>query len=386
MSEIYNYWFLKDLEDSGVDLDSFIVENKLLCEKLNKKYIEVELLKSVWDYAPCTISCVGSDLKYKRVNPELLNIIGLSEEKLIGTRLGSASNDDKFSKWIMNFFEKGLDTDSIHIETCINNQNKSFYSIAKRVDDDALIIGMDITELKEMQHNSIFNEKMLSLGEMSASIIHEINNPLTSIGLNLDLLKMFVEMDSVDKEKIKKNIVQMENMHSLIMRIIKSLKNFSRRGEQISNENINLNEVVDESLLIIGGKIKKNKVKVINNIKSDVFARFNKTEMYQIITNLLNNSVDAIKNLEDRWIILDCFEKDEGKLSIEIKDSGKGIPKEIGENIFNKFYSTKKLGEGTGLGLHIVKELMIKHGGDIVLCREHDNTTFRLTMLGGSNE
>ena len=384
MLKKYNQLFIDDIKSSGEDFDKFIENNKLIADILNKRYEDFDVLSGVWDYAPCTISCVGSDLHYKKVNPELLKIIGLKETDLVGTKLGSSSNDDKFFVWIRDFFEKNLDIDTIHIETMIKNENKSFYSIAKRTGDSALIIGMDVTELKEMQHNTIFNEKMLSLGEMSASIIHEINNPLTSIGLSIEMLKMLLSGDKIDVNQIESNIGQIEKMSELISRIIKSLKNFSRRGEQLEDEEFSLKEVVEESSLILGGKLKKHGVKIDNLVPEDISIKFNKTEIYQIITNIMNNSVDAIMDLEEKWINIGIQELKEDGIVIYIKDSGKGIPESVSRNIFNKFYSTKKIGEGTGLGLHIVKDLMEKNGGDIYLDKKAVNTTFVLKFEGGS--
>ncbi|MBY0412878.1 MAG: GHKL domain-containing protein, partial [Bdellovibrionales bacterium] len=99
----------------------------------------------------------------------------------------------------------------------------------------------------------------------------------------------------------------------------------------------------------------------------------------QVLINLLNNSYDAISNLQDKWIEIKGFKK-EGLVYIQITDSGVGIVKEVADKIMNPFFTTKEVGKGTGLGLSISSEIMKSHGGSLKYMTDFTNTTFLLTL------
>ena len=100
-------------------------------------------------------------------------------------------------------------------------------------------------------------------------------------------------------------------------------------------------------------------------------------EIEQILINLINNSIDAIKQLPKKWINISLIEKNEN-LVLTIADSGDGIPISIQDRIFDPFYTTKKIGEGTGLGLSIVKGMLEDHDASITLDNDSINTCFIL--------
>ena len=230
-----------------------------------------------------------------------------------------------------------------------------------------------LNELKETQLQLINSEKMASLGQLIASVAHEINTPLASISANNeilskltnsikekiepDLLETFEDINNIDKEAIKR-----------ITNLVQSLKRFVRLDETVK-QTANINKELDLTLEILRHKTKKGIqiVKKYGNIKEiDCYPNM----LNQVFLNILMNSIQSIEkekteNPEQNGeIIISTKEKDDF-LEIKITDNGFGIKEADKKKIFTAGFTTKKVGEGTGLGLAICKKIIEKHEGKI---------------------
>ena len=226
-----------------------------------------------------------------------------------------------------------------------------------------------IKELKETQLQLINSEKMASLGQLVASVAHEINTPLGAINANNEMmdkifekynehsLDMLKEINSVDKEAIKR-----------ITTIVQSLKRFVRLDETTLQE-ADINQELDLTLDLIHHKIKKG-----FNIEKD-YGALSLVNCYpnmlnQVFLNVLMNSIHSIEDIKAKnsnYIgeIKIKTEILEDYLYVSILDNGKGIKDCEKEKIFNAGYTTKDKGKGTGLGLAICKKIIEKHNGEI---------------------
>ena len=227
--------------------------------------------------------------------------------------------------------------------------------------------------------------KLVSMGEMSAGVAHELNSPLTAIVGNSQLLLRETKPDDPQYQLIK-------DIHSSglrCQRIIKNLLTFSRQDE-FTFDDVNLNEVVDSSLALAAYQIEKSNIKLIVEKSADIpplSGSANSIE--QILVNLLLNAKDAVEsklresgNGSKGEIKIATRIHPEGKLAIvDISDNGSGIEEEHIPQIFNPFYTTKKSGKGTGLGLSVSLGIAQAHGGFIDLETElGKGSTFSLIL------
>ncbi|MBY0316551.1 MAG: GHKL domain-containing protein, partial [Bdellovibrionales bacterium] len=258
------------------------------------------------------------------------------------------------------------------------------------VDDENAVIGVvtsfaDITSLRKAQkdlevHNALlFNaSKLSSLGEMAAGIAHEINNPLAIVALRTEELNANLQQDTVDKShllKISKNII---DAVFRISRIIKSLKTFSRDNSAEPMQWHLFETILDDVKNILAQKIHLESIElhIAEELRRGaLFCR--NTQLSQVLLNLIVNSCDAIKHREEKWIKIHC-EMDEEHFYINVDDSGDAIPAETVEKIFEPFFTTKSVGEGTGLGLHIVRSLLQHNKATISYMRVENATRFRI--------
>jgi signal transduction histidine kinase len=225
----------------------------------------------------------------------------------------------------------------------------------------------------ENKNQHLFNsEKLASLGTLSAGIAHEINTPLTVIQGTTQQLKREIG----DTEKLDKILKMVER----ISQIVKSLKAYNRNESNLPLNEINLKEIIEECFILhksdLNGFHIKFETKCPEMIK--VFSR--ESDLIQVFINLISNSIHAIKNQsENKWIHINATEI-ENLVVIEFSDSGSGISPTHQTKIFDPFYTSKKVGEGTGLGLYITRSLLDTMNGKIEYLPNTNHTTFKISL------
>jgi signal transduction histidine kinase len=209
------------------------------------------------------------------------------------------------------------------------------------------------------------SDKLLKFGQVSAGISHELNNYLSIIGINLEVLKFKYAKDNEDMTKrlflIKKNINAIEETVSSLRYLHHPDFYKSLQGESLEEIFEPINEKY--SKIVDFDSIPNLKIKA------------NKVLIRKVLINLLNNSLQAIAELEDQWVKV-SFEVNGLDLKIIVTDSGKGIPKENQEKIFESFFTTKDVKKGSGIGLDLSRTIMGKHQGTLHLNKKSPNTQF----------
>jgi PAS domain S-box-containing protein len=237
----------------------------------------------------------------------------------------------------------------------------------------------DITKIKESQAQLVQKARLASVGELAAGIAHEINNPLAIISGTATQLKKAIDKDPIDKEKIQKLAANINSTIERIAQIVKGLLKFARDGENDPLEPISVNDVLEDVVTLAKERIKNKSIDLKIEVPQVLSVKANATYLAQIIVNLLNNSVDAVEGLSEKWISIKA-ETQTQTVTIFFSDSGSGISPEIGLKIFEPFFTTKQVGQGTGMGLSISKGLIEKMGGSIELLKSEKNTTFKISL------
>jgi len=214
-----------------------------------------------------------------------------------------------------------------------------------------------LKELKDTQLQLINSEKMASLGQLVASVAHEINSPLASINSNNSMIKSLIEKFDVPEALKELNSIDRIAIER-INNIVQSLKRFVRLDEA-QLQSTQINRELDLTLDLLKHKT-KNRIKITKNYAQLPEINCHTNLLNQVFMNLLMNAVQSIEN-EGEIIVTTEF--DSNYVSVKIKDTGCGI--KDADQIFRTGYTTKKPGEGTGLGLAISKKIVEKHGGEI---------------------
>ena len=212
----------------------------------------------------------------------------------------------------------------------------------------AIKLRIDQTEQERLQRHLIQSEKLASLGETIAGIAHEINNPLTSILTNAQLLALR-RGGAADETSINAIVLEAKRTADLV----KNLLAFSRK-ESKRREVIGVNELVKQAVNLKRYQLRVNNIELIAepcDISHPVLVTAQ--QMQQVLLNLLNNAEQALSKIDRQGVIrVECGRRGE-RVYITVSDNGPGIPAHVMPFIFDPFFTTKNLGEGTGLGLSI---------------------------------
>lgn len=227
-------------------------------------------------------------------------------------------------------------------------------------------------------------ERWRSLGQMSAGIAHEINNPLCIIRIQAEQLldRLGSQRNDIDPSHLKKldSIVKQVDR---IENIANSLKIYSRSSNSISKQTHYLDDLINDTLGLFQAQTGREiYIDYKNNFK-ELEIECKKNEFYQIILNLLMNSYQAVQkfnSLENCWIKIWIEKTILNQYVIYIQDGGNGIKNEVVKDIFTPFFTTKDVGSGTGLGLSISKKLALENGMILDFEKDFNYTTFSITL------
>jgi signal transduction histidine kinase len=358
-----------DGENISISIDEF--------SKLKNSITDTNesLYKDIFEDVPCTISVVNSSLEYTRVNNTLAKLCHLDASEFIGKKIGFYTENKFFLSFTRKLFESDQNSISQEIKTTINHVDKIFWVSANKINNDseAVLIGVDITDLKLLEGQVQFNEKLTALGEMVAGIVHDIKNPLTVISTSAQQLK---KVERLNEEKILKISERVSSTSERILKIVNSIKVFVRSGEEDPFVDENLLSILEEARDICNHKFHEHSIsfEVVNPEES--FKRsMNVTKIFQVFVNLLSNACDELseKNYEYPWVKVEFVPE---LSQVKVRDCGGGISESVQEKIFESFFTTKGVGVGSGLGLSNCKRIMNEHDGDIFIEYEDKFTCF----------
>ncbi|OFZ24980.1 MAG: hypothetical protein A2381_12955 [Bdellovibrionales bacterium RIFOXYB1_FULL_37_110] len=246
--------------------------------------------------------------------------------------------------------------------------------------DKIAFIMKDLSIKEELEkQKSVFEagQRLVGLGEMAGNIAHEINNPLAIIAGAAKLLELSLKkVDLPNAESMLSQIEYIEKATQRMSTIITSLKRVSRDGSLEENKITPIYEIIHDALDLSNHRLKQNTIKLEYDQKNFKI-NCKLTQISQIIVNLLNNSIYAVKTLSERWIKIE-EEETQNTVRIRITDSGNGIPEETQIKMMHKYFTSKPAGEGTGIGLSLSREIMLKHNGILFYDKNCPNTSFVL--------
>ncbi|MBT33688.1 MAG: hypothetical protein CMO01_28830, partial [Thalassobius sp.] len=257
-------------------------------------------------------------------------------------------------------------------------------------------------QLKKAQESLVRSEKMASLGQLTAGIAHEINNPINFVSSNVKPLKTdFAEIKELldcyfklqlgedlpaqlkiahqKKEDLDATYL-LEEIESLLngieiganrtKAIVAGLKSFSRLNED-TIKRADIHNGINNTLLLLSNKLRRN-VELIKNFDEQIpLIECYPGQLNQVFMNLLDNAIDALNGEGKVTISTNLIHKNSRELvKIAFEDNGKGMPKKVLNHIFEPFFTTKEVGKGSGLGLSITYGIIQQHGGNIIASSE----------------
>ena len=233
-------------------------------------------------------------------------------------------------------------------------------------------------QFDEERQSRIHNARLSELQEMSGTLAHEINNPLTIIrGAGVNLKRKLEKLDD-DHVKLIKNCDLIVSTVDRVSSIVTSLKKMSHKSEDQKPTYFLLDDVIQDISNVSRDKMYHAGIKFRVNLEEDFLLLGYRNQIAQVVLNLVNNSFDAIKKSDEKWIKIEAH-SDGDFIYMKISDSGPKLSQEVISKLMTPFYTTKPLGKGTGIGLSISKMIAEEHQGKLEFIKG-DHTTFCLKL------
>jgi PAS domain S-box-containing protein len=368
----------------GVSIENAMLQDQ--CAKSEEKY------RTLFNSDPHPIFILDTQtFNILDMNQRAQDSYGYLREELLGTsflQLG-AESDSEVAESL-----NSLSEDKSHLLTKKQHNRKGgkpFYvdinmSYAKYGETDVIIAATtDITEVIEKETQLIQAGKMTTLGVMAAGMAHEINQPLNVIQVCADFfLKMVNRGKKVEDEDLRSMANDIVRNVERASGVIKHVRDFARQSEPVLSR-VKINDPVNDVFKVLGHQLKVHEVEVDLDLDPEIppiLAEHNRLE--QVFINLVSNAIDAMDEKDNRPEISDkekrltikSFAENE-HVCVKVTDTGIGMSEEVKNKIFEPFYTTKKVGKGTGLGVSISYGIVKDYKGDIEIESEvGKGTTF----------
>lgn len=232
-------------------------------------------------------------------------------------------------------------------------------------------------DLRTAQEGLVQSAKLAALGQMSAALAHEINQPLTAQRMQLATLRLLLEHGRVDDAY--KALKPVDDMLTRMAALTGHLKTFARKSPSGLRERLDLATVVDQSLQLLDARLRDEQVSLVLHLTRPAWVRGDAIRLEQVLINLLRNALDAMqgkacKRLEIR------LEPDEQLWRLSVSDNGGGIAEEHLGQVFDPFFTTKPVGDGLGLGLAVSFAIVHESGGRLSVENGDHGAVFSLTL------
>ncbi len=410
---------------------SELVSHQALLEEQNETLHEFRrFLASILSSVSDIMVVVGRAGVIEEVSQSLMDVTGLAGDDLIGMDAGALFEGDSTDRLHRELDALRFSREPARFEATLRAMETPEpyeMSITARIDDrermiGAVIVGRPLGELrrayselevshhslKEAQSQLVRNEKLASLGRLLAGVAHELNNPISFVYANAHALEKYIMrfeeyFERVEGGAPRDELVALRRQ----LKLDRELKNLRAAidGAREGAERVR-DIVADLRRLSVAGTATRERYDlveaarvaarwVIRGSKAQVEMRFeglseltvhgNPGHIQQIVMNLLQNAIDALRGQENAEIVLWAGIED-GQAILTVTDNGPGIEAETASSIFDPFFTTKPVGEGTGLGLSISNKIAEEHGGSLTHINVEPGTTFRLALPLGDVE
>jgi signal transduction histidine kinase len=335
------------------------------------------LTSKVFDCSPDAVSIVGADYRYQRVNPVYERVWGKPVESIIGMHVADLWGMQLFEKRFRPLLDRCFAGEEVSFADWIDSTlGRRYVAISysplrsgfQRV-EGALVIGRDLTEyaleseaLRQAQTDLAHASRMTIMGELTASLAHEVNQPITAVVNGASTCVRWLTRDDPDLGEAREAALGAIRNAKRASDIINRVRSISKKGE-LKRHLADINELIRETIILLGNEASRNSVSIRTDLDAELpMVMADSVQVQQVMMNLIMNSIDAMKDVDEERELVICSQWGEsGLLMISVSDTGVGLPPQETDKIFDAFFTTKP--HGIGMGLRISRSIVESHGG-----------------------
>jgi PAS domain S-box-containing protein len=335
------------------------------------------LTGQVFECSPDTILIIGTDYRYKRVNPVHARNWGKPAGSIVGLHVADLLGIEFFEQKIKPYLDRCFAGEDARFEEWFDNalghrflavSYSPLRSDSQRV-EAALVIGRDVTEqalaseaLRHAQADLAHVSRMTTMGELTASLAHEVNQPITAAVNGASTCVRWLTRDEPDLGEAREAALGVIRNAKRAVDIINRIRSISKKGES-KRQLIDINEVIQDIIALLRNEAQRYSISILTDLDAKLpKVMADSVHVQQVIMNLIMNSFDAMKEVDrTRELTIWSRRAEDQCLMISVTDNGVGLPSQQTNQIFDAFFTTKS--HGLGMGLRISRSIVESHGG-----------------------
>jgi PAS domain S-box-containing protein len=344
-----------------------------IAERNQAEYLTGQVFRS----SPDGISVVGTDYRYDRVNPVYERNWGRPIESIVGMHVADLWGIDLFERKIRPFLDRCFAGETVSFGDWFDNAlGRRYFAISysplrsdsQRV-EAVLVISRDLTEhtlaseaLRQAQADLAHASRMTAMGELTASLAHEVNQPIAAAITSASTCVRWLTRDNPNLGEAREAALGAIRNAKRAADIINRIRLISKKGES-KRQLVDINEVIQEIIALLHHEAYRYSISIRTELAANLpRVMADSVQVQQVMMNLIMNGIDAMKDVDPiREISIRSERSEDQQLVISVSDTGVGLPPQQADKIFNAFFTTKP--HGIGMGLRISRSIVESHGG-----------------------
>ncbi|WP_024507941.1 PAS domain S-box protein [Bradyrhizobium sp. ARR65] len=349
------------------------------CEDVTDRKRAEYLAGRVFETLPDTVAIVGTDYRYRRANAAHERVWGVPAEKMVGMHVADVLGRELFERLAKPYLDRCFAGERVTLAEWFDTPVGRLYGAvthsplrleSERV-EAALVLGRDITDqmlaserLREAQAELAHANRVATIGQLTASIAHEVNQPVGALVTNAHAALRLLRAQPADLERTTEALEDIIKDGRRISEVIDRTRALVKKQPTEWNP-LDINEVVTETLALTRGELQKQGVSLETKLAVALpLTRGDRIQLQQVIMNLVMNAVEVMSTIEgERKLLIGTAKGQEDTILITVRDSGPIVNSDSLDRFFEPFYSTKP--NGMGIGLSICRSIVEAHGGRI---------------------
>jgi PAS domain S-box-containing protein len=351
--------------------------NRDITERKQAEY----LTQQVFESSPDGVAIIGRDYRFQRVNPIYQRRTGIPVGRFVGMHLADVMSTKVFERAMKPDLDRCLAGEDVAYSGWFGDATSGRLYLAISYSplrphtqevDAVLMISRDLTEhvraseaLQQAQAELAHVTRLTMLGEITASIAHEVNQPLAAVVMNGNACRRWLAADPPDLDEARDAAQRVVSDGERAARVIERVRTLLRR-ETLEKSALDVNDVIRETLAFTRGELERHQVSARAELRDDLPPVVgDRVQLQQVLVNLILNASDAMAGVDggERLLTISSRREDVGGVVVEVADCGRGLGPGQQERIFDAFFSTKP--RGLGMGLSISRSIVETHGGKI---------------------
>jgi len=335
------------------------------------------LTGQVFECSPDAVLIIGTDYRYKRVNPVHARNWGRPAASMVGMHMAELVGVEFFEQRLRPFLDRCFAGENVRFDDWFDNARghrfvAASYSPLRSGSQEveaALVIARDLTEhalaseaLRQAQADLAHASRMTTMGELTASLAHEVNQPITAAVNGASTCVRWLTREIPDLGEAREAATGAIRNAKRAAEIINRIRSISKKGES-KRQLADVNELISETVALLQNEAKRYSISIRAELHADLpRIMADPVQVQQVVMNLIMNSIDAMKDVDQtRELAIQSRLEENRQLIVSISDTGVGLPSQQRDKIFDAFFTTKP--HGIGMGLRISRSIVESHGG-----------------------